>query len=118
MHSYETIDLGTYRGDSYFLTGFVEPDPSDYAEFDPDEDGDEYGVALARSSAHPLQENTQIVRMDTAHGTPHLDRVYLPPDVDEDTKVWLEKGYEYHRMRAYLLANWKAFVDQYNLHNE
>ena len=118
MHSYETIDLGTYRGDSYFLTGFVEPDPSDDAEFDPDEDGEEYGVALARSSAYPLEENTQIVRMDTAHGTPHLDQVYLTPDADEDTKVWLEQGYEYHRMRAYLLENWKRFVDQYILHHE
>jgi hypothetical protein len=56
--------------------------------------------------------------MDTAHGTPHLDRVYLPPDADENTKVWLEEGYEYHRMRAYLLANWEALVDRYILHDE
>jgi len=118
MHSFETIDLGTYRGDNYFLTGFVEPDPSDDAAFNPDEDAEEYGVTLARSAAHPLQENTQIVRMDTAHGRPHLDRVYLSPDADEDTKVWLEEGYEYLRMRAYLLENWKVFVDRYILHNE
>ena len=90
MHSYETIDLGTYRSDSYFLTGFVKPDPSDYAEFDPDEDAEEYGVTLVRSSTHPLEDNIQIVRMDTTHGRPHLDRVYLSPDADEDTKVWLE----------------------------
>ena len=118
MHSYETIDLGIYRGDSYFLAGFVEPDPSNHAEFDPDDDADEYGVVLVRSSTHPLEENIQIVRMDTAHGTPHLDRVYLPPDVDADTKVWLNEGYEYSRMRTYLLANWEGFVDQYIVHNE
>jgi hypothetical protein len=44
--------------------------------------------------------------------------VYLTPDADENTKVWLEQGYEYHRMRAYLLENWEFFVDQYILHNE
>ena len=27
MHRFEAIDLGVYRGDDYFLVGFVEPDP-------------------------------------------------------------------------------------------
>ncbi|MFB6199164.1 MAG: hypothetical protein ABEI52_13025 [Halobacteriaceae archaeon] len=34
MYSFETIDLGTYRGDEYFLTGFVEPDPGNSASYD------------------------------------------------------------------------------------
>jgi len=118
MHSFETIDLGTYRGDDYFLAGFVEPDPDKDEDYDPDEDADNYGVNVSRSGIHPYEDNIQIVRMDTAHGKPHLDKVYLPPDADEDTKMWLDDGYTYEQMKQYLLANWQVFVDRYIKHNE
>lgn len=111
MHRFEAIDLGTYRGDDYFLVGFVEPDPEARAEFDPDRDARNYGVSLVRSGTSPLEENTQIVRMDTAHERPHLDLVYLPPDA-ESRKRWLDSGYTYRRMRKYLLVNWRTFVDR------
>ncbi len=47
-----------------------------------------------------------------------MDRLYLPPDSDEDRKEWLDDEYTYARMKAYLLANWKAFVDLYVHVNE
>ena len=118
MHSFEPIDLGTYRGDDYFLMGFVEPEPSEGEEYDPDEDAENYGVTLVRGRTHPLEENIEIVRMDTAHERPHMDLVYLPPDTDEERKVWLDDGYTYKRMKQYLLANWKTFADRYIRHNE
>lgn len=118
MHSFETIDLGTYRGDEYFLTGFVEPEPTSGEDYDPDLDAEEYGVALARSTPLANEPNQQIVRMDTAHGRPHLDRVYLPEDTDEKRKIWLDDEYEYSRMKRYLLANWTHFVDLHVSHNE
>jgi len=118
MHSFESIDLGTYRGDGYFLMGFVEPEPSEGEGYDPAEDAESYGVTLVREGAHPLDGNIEIVRMDTAHGQPHMDLVYLPRDTAKDRKVWLEDGYTYKRMKQYLLANWKMFVDQYIRHNE
>lgn len=77
-----------------------------------------YGVTLVWEGAHPLEENIEIVRTDTAHGQPHMDLVYLPPDADEDRKVWLDDGYTYERMKQYLLANWTLFVDRYIRYNE
>lgn len=117
MDSFETIDLGTYRGDDYFLTGVVEPEPSEGDDFNPDEDAEDYGVSLARSTL-PHESNRQIVRMDTLHGQPHMDRVYLPQDADEDRKLWLEEGYTYERMKQYLLTHWEYFVDRYIEYNE
>lgn len=108
MNRLETVDLGTYRGDEYFLTGFVEPAPVDGIDYDPDECADEYGVVLARPTS--LGSNDEVVRMDTAHGQPHLDLVYLPSSAHEQRKVRLDEGYTYERMKQYLLANWRRFA--------
>ncbi|WP_254545599.1 DUF7718 family protein [Halomarina pelagica] len=118
MYSFESIDLGTYRGDDYFLLGFVEPEPFEGEDYDPDEDAENYGVTLVREGTYPLEENVEIVRMDTAHGRPHMDLVYLPDDADEDRKVWLEDGYTYERMKRYLLVHWETFADRYIRYNE
>ena len=112
MHSFEPIDLGSYRGANYQLVGFVEPEPSEGEDYDPDVDADEYGVTVYRVGDSPIEENTEIVRMDTLHGQPHLDKEYIPPDADAKKKVWLDQGYSYARMKRYLLANWKRFVDE------
>jgi len=117
LHSFEPIDLGTYRGDDYFLTGFVDPEPADGGHYDPATDADEYGVSLARSTV--VGANIEVVRMDTAHGQdPHMDRVYLPPDTDEERKVELGEGYTYKRMKQYLLTHWKDYVDRYIYYDE
>lgn len=110
MHRFESIDLGTYRGHEYLLVGFVDPDPRGRDRYDPDEHADAYGVTIARSVATPHAETVEVVRMDTAHGRPHLDRCYLPPDADR--KRWLSEGYSYERMKRYLLAHWRSFADR------
>lgn len=109
MYRFETIDLGEYRGRTYFLTGFVEPEPDN--DSDPDADADRYGVAVARAGRRPFEDNVEIVRMDNAHGHPHLDREYLSPDSDENEKVWLDDGYTDERMKQYLLVNWERFAE-------
>lgn len=116
MHRYESIDLGTYRGDEYFLVTFVDPVPPDGVTYDPDENAEHYGVAVVRAGIGPLEENVQIVRMDTTHGRPHVDLLYLPPDATVDRKLWLDDGYAYRRMKRYLLANWRDFADRYRRH--
>lgn len=118
MYSFEAIDLGTYRGDNYFLAGFVEPKPTDGDDYNPDRDAENYGVTLVQKPSHPREGNTQIVRMDTCHDQPHMDLVYLPPDADEDDKIWLEEGYTYNRMKQFLLTNWQSFVDDHIAYNE
>lgn len=118
MYSFESIDLSEYRGDDYFLVGFVEPKPPEGEDYDPDEDAENYGVVVVQEGAHPLEENDQIVRMDTRHGRPHMDKEYLPADTDKERKEWLEEGYTYERMKAYLLSNWKIFADRHIYYNE
>lgn len=114
MHSYEKIDLGDYRGDTYFLAGFVRPDPTQDGEYDPDEDAHEYGVTLVRSAETPTGGNMEIVRMDNAHGQPpHVDNVYLPPDADGNEKTQLGEDWTYSEMRRFLLSEWRQYVDLY-----
>ncbi|MEF8826336.1 MAG: hypothetical protein V5A27_08380 [Halapricum sp.] len=111
MKRFDSIDLGNYRGDNYFLVGYVEPDPSDFDDFDPAEDAENYGWSLVQGAESPLDETDEIVGMDTRHGQPHLDKEYLPPESDEQKKVWLEDGYSYRRMRDFLIQNWRDFAD-------
>lgn len=118
MYSIEKFDLGRYRGHNYFFTGFVEPEPKEGEDYDPDTDAENYGANIVRAAASPIEDNTEIVRMDTRHGRPHLDKEYLPDDSEEDDKVFLDDGYEYSRMKGYLLTHWKYFVDQYHEYRE
>jgi hypothetical protein len=118
MERLDYIDLGNYRGDNYFLVGYVEPDPTDYEEYDPAEDAEDYGWSLVQKAESPLDENDEIVRMDTRHDQPHLDKEYLPPSSNEEKKEWLEDGYSYRRMRNYLLQNWQDFADLHIYYNE
>jgi hypothetical protein len=115
LYSYEKIDLGDYRGNTYFLAGFVVPDPYQYDEYNPDKDADEYGVTLVCSAETPTSHNTEIVRLDNAHGqTPHVDNLYLPPDSREDEKIELGDDWTYSKMRRYLLSKWRDYADFYS----
>jgi len=116
VYQFETIDLGTYRGDDYVLVGFVEPDPDGRAAYDPATDAENYGVTVARVTPDPTAANIEIIRLDTVHGQPHMDLAYLPPDTDADRKMWLDEGYTYSRMKRYLLTHWELFVDRYHHH--
>lgn len=119
MHSYEKIDLGDYRGDTYFLAGFVRPDPTQDAEYDPNEDAHEYGVTLVRSAKSPVDDNTEIVRLDNAHGqTPHVDNIYLPAGTDEDEKMELGDDWTYSKMRRFLLSEWQSYADLSDYYRE
>jgi hypothetical protein len=118
MYRISTIDLGSYRGDNYFLVGYVEPEPDDSDDFEPEEDAENFGWSLVQKRESPVDENVEIVGMDTCHGQPHLDKEYLPPDVEAEKKVWLDDGYTFRRMKDYLLENWQKFVDAHIYYNE
>jgi hypothetical protein len=90
----------------------------DSDDYDGRRDVDDYGWSLVQKKQSPLDENTEIVGMDTRHGQPHLDKEYLPPDADGDKKEWLEDDYGFYRMRDYLLENWKTFADLHIYYNE
>ena len=118
MDRFSTTDLGNYRGDNYFLVGYVEPGADDGDDYDPAEDADNYGYSLVQKAESPVDENVEIVRMDTCHDQPHLDKEFLPPDVEAEKKVWLDDGYTFRRMKGYLLENWQKFVDAHIYYNE
>ncbi len=97
MFRLDSIDLGNYRGDNYFLVGYVEPDPDGFDNYDPADNAENYGWSLVQKAESPLDENDEIVRMDTRHGQPHLDKEFLPPDDENEKKVWLDEGYTQRR---------------------
>jgi hypothetical protein len=70
MERFSSIDLENYRGDNYFLVGYVEPDPDDYENYDPEEDAENYGWSLVQKAESPLDEKDEVVRMDTRHSQP------------------------------------------------
>lgn len=113
MFEFETIDLGDYRGHSILLVGFVEPEATEGGTYDPAEDAENYGVALVDVATTPLDDNVQILTMDTRHGRPHLDKEYLPADAAAEKKVLLDEDYSYRRMKQFVLENWKHYVDRY-----
>lgn len=113
MHEFETIDLGSYRRRTILVVGFVEPKPIGGEGYEPDEDAENYGVALVDKATAPLEENVEILTMDTRHGRPHLDKEYLPEESAADEKIWLDEDHPYGWMWQFLLENWKHYVDRY-----
>lgn len=118
MHHFETIDLGPYRGAEHRLVGFVSPAPDPGETFDPDLDAEAYGVTLARSTPGPRVETVEVVRLDTAHGDPHVDRLFLPVDTNQARKRWLTGSWNYDRMRQHILENWQDYVDRYLVYRD
>lgn len=116
MYKYETVDLGDYRGETYIVTGFVEPKPQPTEDYSPIADAENYGVSLARSTA-THRANVEIVVLDTAHGQAHMDLRYLPTDVSAGRKRTLP-DWTYTDMKRYLLSNWRGYVDRARQHRE
>ncbi|MFC6615115.1 hypothetical protein ACFQAS_09155 [Halopenitus salinus] len=113
----EFIDLGEYRGDEYYLCGFVVPEPVDGENYDPDADASAWGVSVARKRID--HSNQEIVRLDTAHGQdPHIDKEYLPENSIPDKKEVLTDEWPYSRMKQYLLSTWKQYADLYSYYND
>jgi len=120
MYRFEQYELTSgegYRGHPYFLTGFVEPAPRPGDPYDPAVDADGWGVALGRrrvftdSGGEVVHTATEeLVRMDTCHGRPHVDYVFLPPG-HPDRRVWLDGEWPYRTMKRFLEANWRVYAD-------
>ncbi len=64
----------------------------------------------------PNESNTEIVRIDTDHGTPRVDKLWLRPDHPE-RKQWLG-DYTIHDARDHLQRNWREYVRRYVVHRE
>lgn len=116
MYKYETIDLGNYRGETYVVTGFVEPKPLSVEAYDPTADAENYGVSLARSTA-THRTNVEILVLDTAHGQAHMDLRYLPDGASAVRKHTLP-DWSYMNMKRYILSNWRGYVDRARLYRE
>jgi hypothetical protein len=56
MDRIDSIDLDpeSYRGDDYFLVGYVEPAPENSGDYDPEVDADDYGWSLVQKKQSPL----------------------------------------------------------------
>lgn len=121
MYLYERLELTsgeTYRGARYLLSGFVEPEPGDERNFDPDQDAIEWGVSLARRDVWRdadgrvvHTDNVELCCLDTCHGGPHIDYRYVPATAERDLTVTLRGSWPYSKMRAFLLSNWRGLVD-------
>lgn len=121
MYRFEQFELSggeAYRGHTYFLTGFVEPPPAEGDRYDPDVDADAWGVSIARRIVYTDADGTvvhtdteEVVRMDTRHGTPHIDYLFMPPS-HSGRKEILDGAWPYSKMRRFLESNWREYVDE------
>ncbi len=109
MHKLRTIGLPPHRGREFFLTVFVEPDPDTVDSFSVSDDADEWGLSVHFQPEAPSESHVEVARIDTTHGEPHFDRLYLP----QQPKAWLGEDYLYEEARRDLLSNWRWYADQY-----
>jgi len=84
MHSWSRQRFGTHTDAAgndhfYFVSVAVEPAPESTEHFTLD-DAEDWCVTIAREASLPNENNTEIVRIDTEHGAPHVDKLWLRPD--------------------------------------
>ena len=94
-HSYE---LGAYGGRIYAIAVRVKPDYDDVQEF---------GVTVYYSTGKG--ENIDVARIDTDHGGPHLDRLFL----EDPDKKFLDPDLEWHEAEKQLSDNWRDYARKY-----
>lgn len=122
MHSWSTQRLGAFGNEAgnryfYFLLVAVEPDPGTVLGFALD-DAEEWCVVIGREAPpRPDASNTEIVRIDTYHGRPHMDKLWLNPGHD-DRKEWFDEEYSIHDAKDHLKRHWREYVRRYVVYRE
>ncbi|TKX73972.1 hypothetical protein EXE46_11615 [Halorubrum sp. GN11_10-6_MGM] len=100
--SKETVDdipLDWYEGDRYFLNIAKEPNnPNSWC------------VSVVRVASEESESNTNVVRMDTDHGTPHMDELWLLPKNRDKPEF---PGMTVDEAEARLLRNWRKYAYLY-----
>ncbi|ESP88011.1 DUF7718 family protein [Candidatus Halobonum tyrrellensis] len=85
--------LGRYAGHEYFLTASARPGFDDPAEF----------AVVVHYNDVETSESVQVVRIDTAHGFVHIDRLYRrdQPKDELDLGFWDAVEYAEEHWRTY-----------------
>lgn len=109
MEKLRTLQLPSYRGVDFFATIFVEPAPQNDEAFDMPDDAEEWGLTIHFQPDEPYASHIEVARIDTGHGQPHFDRLYLP----QQPKEWLGQDYTYEQARQDLFSNWQRYADQF-----
>ena len=109
MHKLRTLSLPAYRGREFFLTVFVDPDPTTVASFSVPADADQWGLSVHFQPDDHFESHVEVARIDTSHGEPHFDHLYE----SSDRKEWLGQDYSFGDARLRLLSNWQAYADTY-----
>jgi len=86
---------------------FVEPDPDSVDSFSVPDDADQWGLSLHFQPDDPYEHHTEVARIDTSHGEPHFDHLYVSPQ----RKEWLGQEYTFADARRRLLSNWRTYAD-------
>lgn len=109
MHALRTLNLPPHRGRDFFVTTFVEPDPSEFDGFEMPDDAEEWGIAIHFQPDEQRKSHVEVARIDTSHGEPHFDRLYEP----EQPKEWLGQDYTYEEARTDILSQWRRYADEF-----
>jgi hypothetical protein len=103
--SKETVDdvpLGEYEGDIYYINVARQPGSRD-----------EWCVSVVRSES---AANTNVVRIDTDHGEPHLDKPWLPPA--QRNKDWLGSDFTVDDAIDHFTEEWRVYAWRYAYYRE
>ena len=91
------LELGEYRGETYFLVGRARPGLNDLEEF---------AVTIYYNDER-TEETVEIVRIDTAHDYTHIDQLYRRDEPKEALDVGFWEAIET------LEENWRTYARGY-----
>lgn len=114
MYRLTTDELGEHGGRRYYLTVAVEPCPSEIDGFDPYTDAEEWTVSIHYPGTLPNESDTEIARIDTSHGRPHFDELFVP----HRPKEWLPEGFGLREAERRLTTAWRLYAEQYSRHHD
>lgn len=73
MDELRTLNLPPHRGQDFFVTILIEPDPDSLDSFSVPTDADEWGISIHFQPDTPCESHVDIARIDTTHGEPGDD---------------------------------------------
>jgi len=109
----DTFQNSGGSGRAVYMAVAVEPDPTTVSSFNPYTHATDWCVALAVAPPLPNQSATELTTVDTAHGTPHIDRYWTAAGGPNGANSLNRPNWGLDDGENFVLGNYRLILQDY-----